>query len=115
MITDYRPLPTVEYEVIYSAALEAESVRAQQRQGDPEWRSPFARGRKPSAIVLDVFKSGRPGRVWSLTQLTAASGLTLSTVCNAVQYLRRNGAINVERVVLGRGGTGRQLRAWLAE
>lgn len=75
----------------------------------------FARGRKPSAVVLEAFKTGRRGKIWSLAQLAATTGLTVSTVCNAVGYLRRTGAICVERVTFGNGGAGRTLRAWLAE
>lgn len=115
MITDFRPLPVVDYEVIYSGTLEAAAVRARQRAADPKWRSPLARSRSATDVVLEAFRAGRPGKVWSFVQLAAVTGLTLKTVSSAVGHLRRQGYVSVEGISFGHGGTGRQLRAWLAE
>lgn len=114
MITDYRPVPQPVYEVIYNGTMEREWVRSRQRPAPPITRSQFARYGDSKQLVLAALRTKTPGRIWSVAQLTTLTGLSDSSIGTALRRLQREGFVCLERVDMGMGGAGAQIRVWLA-
>jgi hypothetical protein len=105
-------LPDPGYEVIYSGSLEAERIRAQQREPPALPRFGLIHGESREHLLTLMAKT--PARVWSLQELVDATGRTYSAINSLVAKLRRRGEVDVTIVAVTGRGHGRQLRVWLA-
>ena len=108
MITDYRPLPKVEYEVAWNGAIDRVAQRAQQRR-PPE---NDLRGREAREFMRGVLQV-RPGKVWTLAQLAEQTGFSLSYVGVIIAQMRRDGLVLGEVVSMSKSSAGKQLRVWV--
>ena len=103
------------YDVIYSAALEREYIRAQQKPAPAHKPVPELK-RASYQRIRAVLEQAR-GKGWTVAELSVATGLPGSTVLPAVRALQRERIVNVEKVqlrALGRGaGTVEQLLIWM--